>query len=109
MWICLRKVNGGRATQLEGITLIGRGITIMKSSQGQPTHGWMEFLPQQASAELDLEIAALRHMLPEEGAPVDLLERPLQGCTVVATVSAVSTVGLLTAEDTSAMQGVRGD
>jgi hypothetical protein len=77
-------------TLLEGTTLataVGRGISILQS--GEPLPGRVAgFLPQTISAELAHIISALGRLVPEGGNPFVVLERPLQGCTCVATVAA---------------------
>ena len=77
-------------TQREGATIatvIGRGISILQSGEPLPVRV-AGFLPQTISAGLAHTISALGRLVPEGRNPFVVLERPLQGCTCVATVAA---------------------
>ena len=81
-------------SQLEGealATAIGNEISLLQSVSGRQPQQAVVFQPQAISETLAPARAELQRLLPVAG-PLVLLERPLQGCTVVLTLPAVDRV-----------------
>jgi hypothetical protein len=79
-------------SRLEGTALasaIGRELSLLQSGVGQQPQQTVLFRPQVVSATLTPALVELRSLVRESG-PLILLERPFQGCTVVATVQGPS-------------------
>ena len=87
-------------SQLEGAALataIGSEISLLQSGSSQQPQQVVIFRPQAFSPALSPALAALRLPCPGTG-PIVLIERPLQGCTVVATEQVASPSGAETGD-----------
>ena len=87
-------------SQLEGAALataIGSDISLLQSGSSQQPQQVVIFRPQAFSPALSPALAALRLPCPGTG-PIVLIERPLQGCTVVATEQVASPSGAETGD-----------